>query len=286
MNAAALLFTPEHRLRAPWRLALFVIVLAATLLVAASIEAAVDMFAAGRGYTPLVSEWAIPLGVLAATAVMLKWVDGLSWDYVGLSRPAATRRKWVEGSVLGLAPIAIPSVLLLLAGQLDAVPAEPGSWWFAAAISLANLFPAAFGEELLLRGYIFAVLREAIGSKWTLISTSIAFGLLHVWNPGSDAQSISLVMLAGFFLGSVYLATKSLWAATAAHFVWNWFMAAVLHTPVSGLSMATPDYRVIDSGPDWLTGGGWGPEGGFAAALGMFGVLIYLHARPLRRMES
>ena len=93
-------------------------------------------------------------------------------------------------------------------------------------------------------------------------------------------------MLAGFFLGSVFLATNSLWAATAAHFVWNWFMAAGLHTPVSGLPVSTPDYRVIDSGPDWLTGGSWGPEGGFAAALGMFAVMIYLYARPLRRMES
>ena len=286
MNAAALLFTPERRLRAPWRLALFIIVLAAALLVAASVETVVDGLITSRGYTPLVSEWAVPLGTLAATAVMLKWVDGAQWSYVGLDRHAGRPRAWVEGSILGLLPIAIPSISLLLTGQLDAVAAEPGRWWFATILSLANLFPAAFGEELLLRGYIFAVLRDAVGWKWTLISTSIVFGLLHVWNPGSDPQSISLVMLAGFFLGSVYLATKSLWAVTAAHFVWNWFMAAVLHTPVSGLPVSTPDYRVIDSGPDWLTGGSWGPEGGFAAALGMFGVLIYLHARPLRRMES
>jgi hypothetical protein len=188
--------------------------------------------------------------------------------------------------VLGLLPIAVPSAILLLAGQLDAVPSAPGSWWAAAVVSLANLFPAAFGEELLLRGYIFAALRDGIGWKWTLISTSVVFGLLHVPNPGSDSQSIAIVMMAGFFLGAILLATRSLWAATMAHFVWNWFMAAGLHTPVSGLPVATPDYRVIDSGPDWLTGGAWGPEGGFAAALGMFLILIYLHARHLRRMES
>jgi hypothetical protein len=110
--------------------------------------------------------------------------------------------------------------------------------------------------------------------------------MLHGWNPGSDPQSIGIVMMAGFFLGSVYLATSSLWAATVAHFVWNWFMAAFLHTPVSGIAVSTPDYRVVDSGPDWLTGGTWGPEGGFAAAVGMFGVMIYLQARQMRRMES
>jgi hypothetical protein len=286
LNAEGLLFTPERNLRAPWRIFLFIFVLLAMLVIAAVVEAAVDGVFARLGYTLLVSEWTVPIGIIAATWVMLKWVDGQSWGYVGLDREAARPRKLLEGSALGLLPIALPSLLLLVAGQLSAVPSEPGSWWSAAGLSMANLFPAALGEELLLRGYLFAVLREAVGWKWTIISTSIVFGLVHVWNPGSDPQSIAIVMMAGFFLGAVYLATRSLWAATMAHFVWNWFMAAWLHTPVSGLPVSTPDYQVVDSGPDWLTGGSWGPEGGFAAALGMFAMLIYLHSRHLRRMES
>lgn len=286
MNASNILFNTERRLRAPWRIVLFIFVLFVALILAASLEAAVDQLAAERGYQVLVSEWGVALGTLAATWVALKWIDGRSWKFVGLTREAASLPTLAYGSALGLLAIAVPSVALILANQLDAVPAPPGSWWSAAAIGVANLLPAAFGEELLLRGYIFAVLREALGSRWTLISTSVVFGLLHMANPGADAQSVVIVMFAGFFLGSIFLATGSLYAATAAHFVWNWFMAAALHTPVSGIPVSAPDYRVIDSGPDWLTGGAWGPEGGFAAVVGMFVVLIYLHARPLRRMES
>jgi membrane protease YdiL (CAAX protease family) len=286
LNAHDILFTTERRLRAPWRLILFIVALAVSLILAGWIESAVDGFVAGRGYTLEVTEWGVPLGTLMATFVMLKLVEGRGWSFVGLDRSAAEPSKLATGSVLGLLPIAIPSLILLMIGQLKSVPAPPGSWWSATGLTFANLLPAAFGEELLLRGYIFAVLREAVGTRWTLISTSIVFGLLHIPNPGSDAQSVVIVMLAGFFLGSVFLATRSLYAATAAHFVWNWFMAAGLHTAVSGIPVSTPDYRVIDAGPDWLTGGAWGPEGGFAAAVGMFVVLIYLHARPLRRMES
>jgi hypothetical protein len=150
----------------------------------------------------------------------------------------------------------------------------------------ANLLPAAVGEELLLRGYIFAVLRESIGWRWTLIATSVAFGLLHMSNPGAEAESVLLVVLAGFFLGSVLLATGSLYAAITVHFAWNWVMAAGLHSPVSGIAIVAPDYRVVDSGPDWLTGGSWGPEGGLAAALSMFAVIIYIYGRHLRRMEQ
>jgi uncharacterized protein len=286
LNPRDLLFTAEHRLRAPWKLVLFVVVLVVSLLIAAVVELGVDAAVARVGYRLLVSEWAVPLGLLLATWVMLRWVEDRSWEYVGMDRPAANPPRLVSGTVMGLLPIAIPSAVLLLLGELRSVSSVPGSWWAAAGISFANLLPAAFGEELLLRGYPFAVLKEAVGARWTLISTSIVFGLLHIPNPGADSQSIVIVMLAGFFLGSIFLATRSLYAATAAHFVWNWFMAAGLHSPVSGLPVSTPDYRVIDAGPDWLTGGAWGPEGGFAAALGMFAVLIYLHARPLRRMEQ
>ena len=251
-----------------------------------SLEFFIDGLMMARGYYPLVTNWSMPIALLIATMVMLRWVEGSDWSYVWLARKSLSASVLIRGALWGLAAIAVPSLILLATGELREVTSVPGSWWAAAGLSLAILLPAAASEELLLRGYVFAVLKESVGWRWTLIATSIVFGLLHISNPGSDAQSISLVMLAGFFLGSILLATRSLYATMLAHFAWNWFMAAGLHSPVSGLPVLAPGYQVIDSGPDWLTGGGWGPEGGLAAALGMFAVLIYLHARPLRRLES
>jgi hypothetical protein len=63
-------------------------------------------------------------------------------------------------------------------------------------------------------------------------------------------------------------------------------MAVALHIEVSGLSSAYPDYRTVETGPDWLTGGPWGPEGGVAAVAAMFIGIFYLYGRYLRRMES
>jgi len=82
--------------------------------------------------------------------------------------------------------------------------------------------------------------------------------------------------------------TGSLYAATAAHLAWNWIMAAVLHVPVSGLAFETPDYRLVDAGPDWVTGGSWGPEAGAGAMLGLSAALAYLYLyvrRALSRKE-
>jgi membrane protease YdiL (CAAX protease family) len=286
LTVSALLLTPGGRLRAAWRLVLFIVVLFVALTTAVTLETLVDGAAFRAGYRPLVTEWSMPVAALIATAICLRWVDAASWDYVWLGRNAAQPSLLVRSTLLGAIAIAVPSLFLLSIGQLRAVPSPDGSWWGAAGLTLANLLPAAAGEELLLRGYIFAVLRESIGWRWTLIATSIVFGLLHVPNPGADAESVLLVMLAGFFLGSVLLATKSLYAAIMVHFAWNWVMAAALHTPVSGIAVIAPDYRVVDAGPDWLTGGAWGPEGGLAAAASMFVVVIYLYARHLRRMEN
>ena len=64
-------------------------------------------------------------------------------------------------------------------------------------------------------------------------------------------------------------------------------MAVVFHTAVSGLPLESPRYRYVDAGPDWATGGDWGPEGGIPAGLGMGtgAALVYLLSRR-RRLES
>jgi hypothetical protein len=145
LNADRILLTPERRLRAPWRIVLFIVILFVALVLSAWLEDAVAGFASGRGYNVLVSEWGVPLGTLVATFAMLKLVEGRSWDFVGLDRAAASLPKISSGAVLGLLPIAVPSLLLLAFGELKSVSTAPGSWVAAAGISFANLLPAAFG---------------------------------------------------------------------------------------------------------------------------------------------
>ena len=96
-----------------------------------------------------------------------------------------------------------------------------------------------------------------------------------------------LVALAGVFLAAVRIGTDSLYAAWAAHFAWNWVMAALFHTPVSGYAFEYPSYRYVDAGPDWATGGMWGPESGVPAGLMMLvGTLLTIRLRHVRSREG
>jgi len=267
----------DGRLRALWRILSFALLffVAANLL-----TLTVGLIATETGMHPFVGRIldnvAYVIAALAATWAMLRRVEGRDWSMVMLDRSAVDRGQLVRGTVLGMLPVAIPAAILYALGWLTMTPSAAGSWLLATAALTAFLIPAAFVEELLTRGYPFAVLREAVGKTAALALTGVTFGVLHGLNPGAGPQSITVVALAGIFLGVLLLATGSLYAATLAHAAWNWVMAAALHTPVSGLSLPSPNYRVIDSGPDWATGGAWGPEAGLPAAIAMILLVIYM----------
>jgi CAAX protease family protein len=167
-----------------------------------------------------------------------------------------------------------------------AAPGDKTSWLGGAWRVSVSLAPAALAEELLSRGYILSVLSKWWGWPWAIATTSIAFGALHIRNPGANLESIALVTIAGVFLGSIVYGTRSLYAAWAAHFAWNWTMAVAFHVAVSGLPLESPGYRYVDAGPNWATGGSWGPEGGVPAALTMIAGSVWLFSRRGRLKRS
>ena len=211
------------------------------------------------------------VAVLFATRYAVKSLDGRGWEAVGLGRASWSGGSLVRGALAGASAIAIPTALLIALGDLTFVRAPGGHEVRTLLLSLALLAPAALTEELLLRGYPLTVLRETWGWPVATAITSIVFGLMHVLNPGVTPLAIANVIAAGVFLAGIRVVTGSLAAAWAAHFAWNWTMSAGFHTAVSGLAVGAPDYRLVDTGPDWLSGGGWGPEGGAIAAVGMIG---------------
>ncbi|MGH7663024.1 MAG: lysostaphin resistance A-like protein [Gemmatimonadaceae bacterium] len=299
MKARAFLFTAEGALRAPWRLLAFL----AAAMVALAITQPAGFMLAGvsledaapdRLSMPvlLASSWGMMMALLIAHLVSVRWIDRRDWSFVGMDYGAARGIPVARGFLLGAATIGAPTLLLVATRWMTVVPAENGDWLYAAAVVTLIVVPASLAEELLFRGYPFAVVSELWGSVAAVALTSIAFGVLHFQNlslvdgPVHGIQAIATVILAGVFLGAVRLKSGSLYAVWAAHAAWNWTLAALLHTEVSGIPFASPGYRVVDSGPDWLTGGDWGPEGGAAAAIFMLIALAWLIARPRRREES
>lgn len=228
------------------------------------------------------------LGFITAFAVLVGHVvvvllfERARWTAVGLDQDAWHPRALATGAVLGVAAIALPAAILMATGQVHFEESMPGSWSRAALDALLWLAAPALFEELLARGYALGAIAREWGETAAVIITSVGFGLLHLGNPGATAWSVAAVTIAGVFLAGVRLTTGSLAAAWLAHLGINWVQGGVLHAPISGLNfLPTPGYRLVSTGPAWLTGGAWGLEAGAVTAATLL-VVIFLvfHAKP------
>jgi len=145
---------------------------------------------------------------------------------------------------------------------------DPSLYLLEGARSLWFFTLPAAAEEILFRGYLFQALAEAWGGLTALWVTSLAFGLIHLTNPNTSVIGIGNIVVAGLFLGAVYLKTASLWWATGAHIGWNWALGFLGDLPVSGLELVnTPMYEPVVGGPQWISGGAFGPEGSILATV-------------------
>jgi membrane protease YdiL (CAAX protease family) len=248
---------PGGRVRLGWRLSLFI---GLTGLVA--IATAV-LLPPGT----LTGSFAILLGATGAGVVLLA-LDGLPPTALGFH----FRRSAVGESAFGLmlgSLVAVAVVALMAALGVLEWTGDEGStaaWLAGAASALAFLALPAAAEEALLRGYPLQAIAETRGPVAALLITSALFGALHVTNPNITAVGTLNVTVAGAFLGVVYLKTMSLWWATGAHLGWNWTHGYLTDVPLSGLElMDAPLYEGVVSGPAWLGGGAFGPEGSVIA---------------------
>lgn len=295
MNVRSVLYDAQGTLRAPWRLAVFFIVFSVATVLFSALATAAFGLGPESGTVPFgqfVFAWATLLALIVAHVASIRWVERRPWGDFGLGAPDARPRPLVLGALLGGLAIGVPGALLYAMGWLDAMPGSDGSWWDTAVVLGLLFAPAALAEELLFRGYPFAVLKGVAGSAIAVVGTSVLFALVHLPNATVMAdtsalgQGILAVFLAGIFLGSVVLVTGSVYAAWAAHFAWNYVLGAIMRSPVSGISVPVTKYQLIDAGPDWATGGGWGPEGGAGATLGMVVALAILYGLSRRARDQ
>ena len=257
-------------MRPPWRLLIFLLLVVIAGAGNRIVLAGARPFARANGsnsWTAAAITWYIVVVIVLVHAAMLRWVDRRPWSAVFLDRAAARGQLLLFGWLLGAIPIAAVSLLLMALSWLRIVPALPGSWAEAALRMSVLLLAAALLEELLSRGYIFATLREWLGAPVAIGITSLLFGLLHLANPGATALSAALVTIGGVYLAVILVVTRSMYASWMAHWAWNWVMAVLLHVQVSGIFIPRPDYKTIETGPDWITGGSWGPEGSVLAGV-------------------
>jgi membrane protease YdiL (CAAX protease family) len=155
----------------------------------------------------------------------------------------------------------------------------------AAAPALSLSLGSGFAEEILVRGVIFRITEEGLGTWPAIAISSALFGLAHAKNPNASAVSVMAIALeAGVLLAAAFILTRRLWLAIGVHSAWNFVQGGVFGVAVSGQSMESI-LKSRPTGPDILSGGEFGAETSVFAMIYCLaaGVFLLVKAHGLKR---
>jgi len=178
-----------------------------------------------------------------------------------LSRPYRLR-EFGAGMLLGASLFCLTVGVLAALGVYQ-VTGKNG--WLAMLATVPGFILSGVLEEVVMRGIVFRILEQSLGSWVALAISAAIFGLLHLHNPGATVPNAVAVMVeAGVLLAAAYMLTRRLWFCIGIHIAWNFTEGGIFSAAVSG-GHTKGLLQAKLSGPDWLTGGAFGAEGSVVA---------------------
>jgi hypothetical protein len=220
------------------------------------------------------------VGVAGAVVAVVVYV----WVVRVLERRHPVAEVSRRGAVAGVASGLLVGAVLFSA--VIGIIAATGHYRVAGLGSVAGAFAVlgitcstAVAEELIFRAVLFRIVERWIGTWLALAVSALVFGLIHLANPGATLfGALAIAVEAGVLLGAAYALTRTIWFAVGIHLAWNFMEGGFFSTTISGTQNAFQGLlRSELTGPELLTGGGFGPEASVAAiGVGVVAAVVIL----------
>jgi hypothetical protein len=289
----------ESRLRAGWRL-LFQFILFFGFIILFAIFDHTFFKSLPRSPIGSTDSLFLPLYMFLSGVISIylfgRFVDKRRFSDFGLHFNVGWWLDFGFGFLLATGIMAVIFVIHYIAGWITIVGyLESGTFGFGFTadlilILLSIIFMAAL-EEIHSRGYQLTNLAEGLKSDrldrnksviWTIIIISAIFGIFH-FDAEAGTMSVIALISAGLIYSVAYVVTGELAIPLGFHIAWNFAEGSIFGFPVSGISVKT-DIMVSEiSGPEFWTGGAYGPElsplGIGGHLIGLILVLIYVKLR-------
>ncbi len=228
----------------------------------------------------------------SAVILLLFWLWLHFWEKrtlaeVGLTRPPLWGWFW-RGFGLGFifvasvvaAGIAIGVLTISGPGTLYSNPTP--IWLFAAPMAVIGTIIQASTSEILFRGWIM----EAFASRWNgwiAVAVSIVFytymqGVDPSWSPEATVCVLNIALWT-WFLSLTVLEDGTLWRVCGMHSAWRLATGLGFGLNIDGRHLnftpALLNVVTTDGAPNWLSGGGFGPDGSVLMTLVAGGALFW-----------
>jgi uncharacterized protein len=201
------------------------------------------------------------------------------WDFILRLRvrPTTAAFEMLGGFLLAALAMSLVFAAHLLTGLLQIQGVRPV--WLLDPGSIAWMLKGALLEELIYRGLLLpALLHRWCRPGWAIGISALLFGLAHATNPHATPLSVFSNALGGVMYAVPFVLTGRLYFPVALHFGWNWVQGVVYGFPMSGMALGSV-LKITVAGPAWVTGAGYGPEGGvigIGARLAIIAASIWL----------
>lgn len=222
-------------------------------------------------------------GILASAAVIMVYRYFYSWIE---KRPVTEilaknlSKNLLVGMTIGVIIQCLTILVIYLNHGFQVISINPVSF---VIIPLTVAFSVAIFEEILIRGIVFRIIEEKLGSYIALLISALIFGGLHLFNPHATLVSAFCIAIeAGLLLGAAYIYSRSLWLPIAIHFSWNFMQSGIFGAITSGNDNTGSLLTTNITGAELLTGGEFGPEGTIQATIFCLiatGIFMYLNIK-------
>ncbi len=269
-----LFFNEKNELRNGWKIFIF-------LLVFSTLNLALNQLF--RPTEILTYEFLFLLSVVISTFVIMGLFEKKHLLEIGLKIERKTAYEIYFGLILGFLMISVVVVVNIIFEnyKYELTPNQIVSQIFE---SILFFLLVALAEEILFRGYPFQRLIDGTSPLTAAIVFSLLFALAHLGNPNVNSIALINIFLAGIWLSSAYIKTRSLWLPISLHFSWNFFQGYLFSLPVSGTSFFETAFNVEITSENLLSGGNFGPEGSILTSLVLIiATVIILKNKRLNR---
>ncbi len=219
------------------------------------------------------------------------WVEKRPFWTIGVEKSGAVA-KYLRGVLVGLlmfvAAVGISAAFGFIAVE-EGGPAQPQGWSALGGVLLVYLGWTIQGpaEEAITRGWLLPVIGARYKPIWGILISSAVFMVFHSLNPNLSIIAFLNLFLFGIFTALYALYEGGLWGIFSIHAVWNWVQGNVFGFEVSGGGAAGGTlFDLMEVGPDVVTGGSFGPEGGLSVTVVLVAACAVVWWLSQRRRES
>jgi membrane protease YdiL (CAAX protease family) len=289
MLASIFISSDEPRLRAVWRLLSQLIIYILLSIILFDISSALGHESSVSSILDRIFDL---VALTSSVYIIRRWLDKRSFESLGLKINRKTLVDIFAG--IGITLIMMGSIFAVLLG-FGWLTFTGFAWQFdPISVVLTNIATflivfilVGWNEELFSRGYQLQTIASGLNLFWGAGLSAAVFGLIHLRNPHATWVSTAGIFFAGIFFAYAYIRTKQLWLPIGLHLGWNFFEGVVFGFPVSGLEI----YRLVRiqvNGPEFWTGGQFGPEAGLIILPSMVlgGMLIYWYTRNRKSTDK